>query len=122
MRKAKEDYQIAETNTIIEKGKIVFIPIHAIHHDPEYYPNPDKFDPDRFNCDEKKKRDAIAWLPFGDGPRNCIGIRFGMMQTRIGLVMLLNNFEFSIKSKTSGKSLISMPGKIIVKPLEKLLN
>lgn len=54
---------------MIEKGKTVLIPIHAIHHDPEYYPNPDKFDPDRFDAEEKSKRDTMTWLA-GSGPRN----------------------------------------------------
>lgn len=78
----------------------VIIPVYGIHHDPEYYPNPEIFDPDRFSVEGKKSRDSISWLPFGDGPRNCIAGRFGMIQAIVGLVILLNNFEFEIASKT----------------------
>lgn len=38
-----------------------------IHHDPEYYPEPEKFDPDRFSSEAIKQRDSMTWLPFGDG-------------------------------------------------------
>lgn len=54
------------------------------------------FEPDRFNADEVQNRNNSTYLPFGDGPRNCIGLRFGMMQARVGLVTLLSNYEFSI--------------------------
>lgn len=74
----------------------MFVPVYAIQHDPEYYPNPELFDPDRFTADEVQNRNSSTYMPFGDGPRNCIGIRFGMMQARIGLVTLLSNYEFSI--------------------------
>lgn len=100
-RVAKNDYRVPGTNDIIEKGTIVLISMFAIQRDPEYYPNPDQFDPHRYDSEEMKHRDAMAWLPFGEGPRNCIGMRFGMMQSRIGLIILLNNFEFSLSSKTS---------------------
>lgn len=45
----------------------------GLHHDPEYYPNPEKFDPERFSEENKSKRPAYTYLPFGDGPRICIG-------------------------------------------------
>lgn len=48
--------------------------MYSLHHDPKYYPNPDIFDPDRFTPEEKSKRPNGTFLPFGDGPRHCIGI------------------------------------------------
>lgn len=99
-RITKEDYPVPGTDHVLEKDTRVWIPVHAIHHDPEYYPDPEMFDPERFSPKEVAKRDPILWLPFGDGPRNCVGLRFGMMQARVGLVMLLNNFEFFRCTKT----------------------
>lgn len=65
----KKDYAIDGTDIVIDKGTRLIIPIHAIHHDPEIYPHPEKFDPDRFESKVKKARDPIHWLAFGSGPR-----------------------------------------------------
>lgn len=92
---AQNNYKIPDSNMMIEKGISVVIPVYAIHHDPEYYPDPETYDPERFSPDETKKRHPMAWLAFGEGPRNCIAMRFGMMQTRIGIISLLRNFTFS---------------------------
>lgn len=59
--------------TILE-GTQVFIPIRAIHLDPKFFPNPDKFDPDRFSDENKHTIISGSYMPFGVGPRNCIGI------------------------------------------------
>ncbi|KAH8356248.1 hypothetical protein KR200_000354, partial [Drosophila serrata] len=87
-------------NFVIEAGQSVVIPSSAIHHDPSIYPDPYRFRPERFSPEESANRPSVAWLPFGDGPRNCIGLRFGQMQIRIGLALLIKNFRFSICSKT----------------------
>ena len=100
MRKALRDYKVANSNYVIEKGMIVIVPIDAIHHDPEIYDNPSEFRPERFHPDEVNKRHAMSWLPFGEGPRNCIGLRFGKMQALIGLTLLLKNFHFTLSPKT----------------------
>lgn len=100
MRRAEKDYKVPNTNLVIPKGARISIPIHAIHTDPEYYPEPDKFIPERFSDENKKKRHPMAHLPFGDGPRNCIGLRFGLMQTKISLIQLLKNFKFSTSPRT----------------------
>lgn len=49
------------------------IPAHELHYDSEFYPDPQKFDPDRFSTENMKTRNAFSWLPFGEGPRVCIG-------------------------------------------------
>lgn len=78
----------------------VIVPIYAIHHDADFYPEPDKFKPERFDHDENISKESLSWLAFGVGPRNCIGLRFGLMQTRVALAYLLRNFKFSICKQT----------------------
>jgi cytochrome P450 len=52
---------------------MVGISTQALHNDPEYYPDPEKFDPERFSEENKKTRPDFTWIPFGEGPRLCIG-------------------------------------------------
>lgn len=58
---------------LFEKGIAIWIPIYGIQHDPNYYPDPEKFNPDRFSDENKHKLVPGTYLPFGLGPRNCIG-------------------------------------------------
>ncbi|KAH8301481.1 hypothetical protein KR059_004247, partial [Drosophila kikkawai] len=100
LRETNQSYQVPNTDVVIEKGTTVLIPVHNIHHDADIYPDPEKFDPSRFESEQIKTRHPFAYLPFGDGPRNCIGLRFGKMQAKIGIVSLLRHFKFGISKKT----------------------
>jgi cytochrome P450 family 6 len=75
IRKTINDYKIPESNLVIPSGALTLIPIHAIHHDPDIYPNPSKFDPERFSDENKRNRHPMSFMPFGGGPRVCIGER-----------------------------------------------
>ncbi|XP_057654963.1 cytochrome P450 6a2-like [Diorhabda carinulata] len=99
-RVCTKNYKVPGTNVVIEKGTRVIIPAIAIHNDPEIYPNPDVFDPERFNEDNKAKRKSCSYLAFGEGPRYCIGFRFGMMQVKVGLAVILSNFRVNVHEKT----------------------
>lgn len=72
-REAMETYTFTGTKVTISKGQQVFLPVYAIQRDPDIYPNPDNFDPERFTDDKIKTRHSMALLPFGDGPRHCSG-------------------------------------------------
>jgi len=78
----------------LEKGNSVSFDVYNIHHDPENYPEPYEFDPDRFSPENKADRHPMAHIPFGAGPRICLGMRFAEFEMRVTLVDLVKNFKF----------------------------
>lgn len=100
LRECTTPYNLPDTNLLIEKGTSIFVPIHGIHMDPEIYPDPEKFDPERFTDEGIAARHPCAWTPFGFGPRMCIGMKFGMTETKMCIAKLLLNFEFTTNSLT----------------------
>lgn len=99
-RIVENDYRLENTDVVIEKGVQVFVPTLGIHHDPDIYPDPEKFDPERFSSEAICSRHPCAFLGFGAGPRNCIGLRFAMMEMKIVVCYLLMKFNFSPCGKT----------------------
>jgi len=72
-RRLTRDYTFEGTKITLRKKQEVIIPIYAIQNDPNIYPDPEVFDPERFSAENVKQRNSMYYLPFGDGPRNCIG-------------------------------------------------
>lgn len=99
IREATKDYEYQGYK--IEKGMLLIVPVYSIHHDDQFYQEPEEYRPERFEAYESSNRHPVAFLPFGEGPRICIGLRFGMLQARVGLAILLNHFKFTLSAKVS---------------------
>ncbi|XP_050527989.1 probable cytochrome P450 6a14 [Daktulosphaira vitifoliae] len=99
-REVTKDYQLPDEDLILKKGSQILIPMYSLHMDSKYYPEPLKFDPDRFSDEEKAGRTSGTYLPFGDGPRFCIGKRFAEMEMKIALTELLTRYEVETCEKT----------------------
>ncbi|XP_046385904.1 probable cytochrome P450 6a14 [Ischnura elegans] len=85
----------------IEEGMPVVIPVYGLHRDPIHYPDPEVFDPERFTEEGKKERHRFVHLPIGEGPRICIGIRFGLAQTKSAIATVLANYEVLPSERTN---------------------
>jgi len=80
----------------IAQGDTITISTYVMHHDPQLYPNPEHFDPDRFTPENEAKLPRYAYLPFGGGPRICIGNSFAMMEARLILLTILQKFSLRL--------------------------
>ena len=97
-RECSSDTRIGDMD--IPKGMLVQVPIYAIHYDPKIWPEPEKFNPYRFTSEEKAKRTAYDWLPFGSGPRNCIAMRLAQAEVKIAVAYLVRAYKFVRCEKT----------------------
>lgn len=77
-----------------KKGDGVIIPIFAIQHMDEYFPDPEVFNLDRFLNENRDQLVPYTFLAFVDGPRNCVGKRFALMEAKLALSNLLVEFDF----------------------------
>ncbi|XP_059219419.1 cytochrome P450 6g1-like [Stomoxys calcitrans] len=82
-------------------GMAVMISISGMHYDPKHWPNPNVFDPDRFSMKNRQSRHPMLFLSFGQGPRNCIGFRLGLLQVKIGLIACLKNHYVKLCDRTN---------------------
>ncbi|ESO05035.1 hypothetical protein HELRODRAFT_99365 [Helobdella robusta] len=90
-RRLTSNIQMSD-GTALKKGTSIVVPIWAIHNDPQIYPDPEIFDPERFSPEESSKRNPLYHIPFGIGARNCIGMRMAQMVIKMALVDVLKNF------------------------------
>lgn len=72
-RECTKLYKFPNSNLIIDKGMIVYIPMMGLHHDPDFFPEPEKFLPERFSKENMENIRPFTFMPFGEGPRICIG-------------------------------------------------
>ena len=107
-RECSKDYDLND-EIHIPAGTEIVIPIYALHHDPDAWEDPEKFDPERFRGPAKDARHAYQFLPFSAGPRNCIGMRFALMEIKIALVRILMKYKF-VQSPETQVPLVIHPG------------
>uniref|UniRef100_A0A0K0FVA3 Cytochrome P450 n=1 Tax=Strongyloides venezuelensis TaxID=75913 RepID=A0A0K0FVA3_STRVS len=102
-----------------EPGVSISVPIFNLHYDEDIYPEPNIFDPERFSPEQKAGRDPLYYMPFGYGPRNCIGMRYAYLSMKVYLARLLLKYKF----KTCPESLqipLEISARGMTKPIEKL--
>ncbi|XP_054930709.2 cytochrome P450 4c3-like isoform X2 [Dermacentor andersoni] len=90
-RTCEQDVMIAGRK--LPKGADIQVGIYNLHRDPEVFPKPEEFIPDRFLPENVKGRHPFAFVPFSAGPRNCIGQRFAMMEEKVVIANILRNYK-----------------------------
>ncbi|CAK9821331.1 Cytochrome P450 9e2 [Anthophora retusa] len=95
---------------VVQEGEFLWLPIYGIQHDPVHFPEPHKFNPDRFYDDPKKAYNSGALLMFGMGPRMCIGNRFAILEAKVLLFHIFAKCTFKPCSKTTIPMKLSKKG------------
>uniref|UniRef100_A0A914QQW7 Cytochrome P450 n=1 Tax=Panagrolaimus davidi TaxID=227884 RepID=A0A914QQW7_9BILA len=95
-------------------GMNVGIAVNVIHWDESLWPEPFKFDPERFT--DGKTFDPLSWIPFGIGPRNCVGLKFAEMEVKMTLVELIRKFKLEMHEKTEDP-LLTRLNLVVMRPL-----
>ncbi len=90
-RRAIEDYEVADYR--VPKGSIVLVSQWVMHRDPRFFPDPDRFDPDRWTDEARAARPRFTYFPFGAGPRICIGEQFAWMEGVLVLATLARRWR-----------------------------
>ena len=93
-RMAVADDRVGEID--IPRGSMVIVYVYGAHHASHYWENPESFDPERFTKANEKLRKPFTYLPFGGGPRGCIGGNYAMLQILMILSALLRRYDFQL--------------------------
>jgi cytochrome P450 len=80
----------------VPKGSLVFLIPFVVHRRPKLWPDPDRFDPDRFTPEQEAARPKFAYIPFGAGPRGCIGIHFAMIEAQVIVASIAQRYRVEL--------------------------
>jgi cytochrome P450 len=80
----------------IPKGTIVVVYVHGVHHSPKFWDAPENFSPERFNKENRKHHTPFAYLPFGAGPKGCVGGNYAMLQMLMIIGRILQRYDFEL--------------------------
>ncbi|XP_068941480.1 cytochrome P450 3A24-like isoform X2 [Petaurus breviceps papuanus] len=98
----------------IPEGTVVMAPSFVLHRDPDYWPEPEEFRPERFSKENKESMNPYVYLPFGIGPRNCIGMRFALVNVKLATCRLLQEFSFRTCKETQVP--LKLSKQVLLKP------
>ncbi len=91
IRRTERELELA--GNVLPAGTVLQVTSYALHRHPEFWSDPERFDPERFAPDQVRDRDFFAYLPFGAGPRACIGAEMAMLQTQLMLAQIVPRFR-----------------------------
>jgi len=100
LRTVEKDYNLADTGLLLKKGESVTFNAHHLHFLPEHWSHPDQFYPEHFSKEEKANRHPYVFQSFGQGPRACIGMRFALLEAKVGVMAMMKRFSFKPGTKT----------------------
>lgn len=103
-------------NYVVPKNSLVDIPVVLLHQNPEIWPDPLKFDPNRFLPENSRNRSPYAYVPFSTGPKNCIGQKFALLELKVVLLSILRKWRVkSVKTQITNKWFITYtPGEEVL--------
>ena len=93
-RRAEREVMFGEH--VLPANAYVAVVSWALHRHPEFWPDPDRFDPDRFEPDRARARHSYCYLPFGAGPRTCIGAGMAMLEIQLVLAQIVQRFKVQV--------------------------
>ncbi|XP_011172155.1 cytochrome P450 9e2 isoform X2 [Solenopsis invicta] len=117
-KRCTEEFELKGSDGLVcrvKPGMEILIPAQALHTDPEYWKDPENFDPERFRPDRKHNIVKFTFLPFGEGPRMCVGMRMAMLQIKAGLTIILRKYRLELSPRTQ-IPLKMIPGVILPIP------
>lgn len=112
-------YKIPDTDVIIEEGTTLLFSAIGLQYDPKYYDQPKEFIPERYSNSHTTSKNFVEMpnLVFGEGPRNCLGIRFAKLQPKIAIVLLLRKFRFELADEHKDTELKLDPACVVLTPI-----